>query len=92
FPTENDYVLAEVRENIVRAELTELDRATAILTWKQVYEQQATLKKRGRKAASELIAETANNSQPVFHERFSLAAAKVLDISERSVQVAVNIA
>lgn len=92
FANENDYLLAEVRENIVRAELTVLDRAASIVAWKQIYEASATLQKRGRKAASELIAETANNSQRPFQERFSLAAARVLDISERSVQVAVNIA
>ncbi len=95
FANENDYLLAEVRENIVRAELTVLDRATSIVAWKQVYEATQTVNKRGgdrKSAAKNQIADAANRSDSGFVERFSLAAAKVLDISERSVQVAVNIA
>lgn len=84
--------LREIKENIVRYELTELDRAVAILAWKEIYEGSQPLPKRGPKpkkaATPELIAESAKN----FVVRFSAAAAEAMDISERSVQVSIQIA
>ncbi|BBF92399.1 hypothetical protein BLTE_10840 [Blastochloris tepida] len=80
--------LREIKENMCRAGLTELDRAVAIATWKTIYESTENVRPRGRPRAEENSAESAL----IFSSSFSTAAAKALDISERSVKVAVAIA
>lgn len=80
--------MREIKENLVRAELTALDRAVALAEWKRIYEAQNPLPKRGRPNADEMIAETAK----IFVERFSAAAAKALGVSERSIYAAIEIA
>ncbi|MDC7787328.1 hypothetical protein PQJ75_13725 [Rhodoplanes sp. TEM] len=80
--------LREIKENFYRVGLTELDRCVAIAAWKDIYEATNPLPKRGRKSAEEIAAESAG----IFSASFSKAAAEVLAISERSVQVAVKIA
>lgn len=87
FPDEGAMRLKEIQENILRFEPTELDRAVAILHWKQIFEDTRPQPKRGR-PAKEIAAESAR----IFAERFSTAAARAMGISERSVQVAVQIA
>lgn len=87
FPDEGSMRLKEIQENILRFEPTELDRAVAILHWKEIYEDTQPQPKRGRPAK-----EIAADSARIFAERFSTAAAKAMGISERSVQVAVQIA
>jgi ParB family chromosome partitioning protein len=80
--------LREIKENMARAGLTELDRAVAIATWKEIYEATQDVQKRGGDRRSDQIAESAK----WFSERFSIASSKALGISERSVFVAVSIA
>ncbi|KPF98835.1 hypothetical protein IP86_10980 [Rhodopseudomonas sp. AAP120] len=80
--------MREIKENLVRAELTVLDRAVALAEWKRIYEAQNPLPKRGRPAAGEKI----DNLSNIFAERFSEAAARALGVNERSVQRDVEIA
>lgn len=80
--------MREIKENLVRAELTVLDRAVALAEWKRIYEAANPLPKRGRPTVDEMFAETAK----IFVERFSSAAAKALGVSERSIYAAVEIA
>lgn len=87
FPNEAAMRLKEIQENLLRFEPTELDRAVAILHWKQIFEENQPQPKRGR-PTREIIA----NSAKIFVERFSTAAAKAIGISERSVYAAVQIA
>ncbi|MCW1842265.1 ParB N-terminal domain-containing protein [Prosthecomicrobium hirschii] len=87
FPDEGAMRLKEIQENILRFEPTELDRAVAILHWKRIFEETRPQPKRGR-PSKEMLADSAR----IFAERFSTAAAKAMGISERSVQVSVQIA
>lgn len=80
--------LREIKENLCRAGLTELDRAVAIATWKVIYQTDNPTQKRGGDRRSDQIAESAK----WFSSRFSTAAARALGISERSVQVSIEIA
>lgn len=88
FADEGEIRLKEVQENILRFELTELDRASAIAAWKQIYEDTRKTPRRGRPPKSENAADSAR----IFAERFSIAAARALGISERSVRISVQIA
>jgi ParB family chromosome partitioning protein len=80
--------LREIKENMARAGLTELDRAVAIATWKGIHESVRGINRGGRPSAGKTTAESAE----VFSASFSTAAARALGISERSVFVAVSIA
>ncbi|MDQ2084061.1 ParB N-terminal domain-containing protein [Xanthobacteraceae bacterium Astr-EGSB] len=80
--------LREIKENLCRAGLTELDRAVAIATWKAIYEAGNPTPKRGRPKTDEMFAESAK----IFSSRFSTSSARALGISERSTYVAVEIA
>ncbi|NJL07967.1 MAG: ParB N-terminal domain-containing protein [Methylacidiphilales bacterium] len=80
--------LREIKENMCRAGLTVLDRAVAIAEWKRIYEATQNVQKRGGDRRSDQTADSA----VWFVESFSKASARALDISERSVQVAVAIA
>ena len=88
YPDDAACRMREIKENLVRAELTVLDRAVALAEWKRIYELQNPLPKRGRPTVDELFAETAK----IFVERFSEAAAKALGVSERSIYAAIEIA
>lgn len=88
FVDEGEIRLKEVQENVLRFELTELDRANAITAWKQIYEDSRKTPRRGRRPKSENAADSAR----IFAERFSAVAARALNISERSVRVTVQIA
>jgi len=87
FPDEGAMRLKEIQENILRFEPTELDRAVALLHWKRIFEETQPLPKRGR-PSKEIAADPAR----IFAERFSVAAANAMGISERSVRLAVQIA
>ena len=89
FADEASIRLREIRENMLRYELTALDRAVHLATWKEIHESVAGPAKRGRKSRQE---ELAQNSAAIFAGTFSKAAATALGISERSVQVAVQVA
>lgn len=80
--------LREIKENMVRFELTVLDRAVALAEWKRLYEAANPLPKRGRPSSKETLQDAAK----IFAERFSSAAASALNISERSIYFAVEIA
>ncbi len=80
--------LREIRANMATIELTVLDRAVHIAAWKEIYETVNTVDRRGGKRRG---IEPATNRQD-FAIRFSAAAAEALDISERSVRIAVQIA
>ncbi|MBB5046755.1 ParB family chromosome partitioning protein [Rhodopseudomonas rhenobacensis] len=80
--------LREVKGNLVCAELSVLDRAVSLAEWKRIYEAKNPLPKRGRPAAGENGEKISN----IFVERFSAAAARALGITERSVQLALEVA
>ncbi|MDQ2084552.1 ParB N-terminal domain-containing protein [Xanthobacteraceae bacterium Astr-EGSB] len=80
--------LREIKENLCRAGLTELDRAVAIATWKAIYEAANPVRKRGGDHRSDQSAESAL----WFSSKFSTVSARTLGISERSVHLAVEIA
>ncbi len=89
--------LREIQENMIRYELTALDRAVHLATWKQIHETLAEPAKRGRKSKAEKTQNSAKmelrqNSAAIFVGRFSAAAAEALKISERSVRAAVQVA
>ena len=88
YPDDAACRMREIKENLVRAELTVLDRAVALAEWKRIYELQNPLPKRGRPAAGENGEKISN----IFVERFSAAAARALGVTERSVQLAIEIA
>lgn len=80
--------MREIKENMLRFELTALDRAVHLATWKEIYETDNTVDRRGGKRRG---AETQTNRQD-FATRFSATAATALDISERTVRMAVQVA
>ena len=80
--------LREIKENLVRAELSVLDRAVSLAEWKRIYEAKNPLPKRGRPAAGE----NADNLSGIFCSSFSKAAALALDVNERSIQRDIEIA
>lgn len=81
--------LREIQENMIRYELTALDRAVHLAAWKEIHEAMLATPKRGRKSMQE---KSSQDPAAIFVERFTAAAARVLQISERSVQDAVSIA
>lgn len=91
YPSEAWVLLREAQENLVRYELTALDRAVHLSTWKDCHEEIHGAAKRGRKPVRTSEEELAQNSA-AFAGTFSAAAAAALRISERSVQVAVQVA
>ncbi|RXF75042.1 hypothetical protein [Hansschlegelia zhihuaiae] len=100
YPDDTAIRLDEIQENFVRYELTKLDRAVNLAAWKAIYEAEIPVaghggrrRGAGRKIKSQNSASLRKGGeQPAFAERFSAAAAAFLDISERSVQLAVQIA
>ncbi len=83
--------LAEIKADMMRGELTVLDRARYIAAWREVYETVHVPPKRGRKPATaptettdELIANFANN--------FTDAAKAALGLSQRSIYLALQVA
>lgn len=83
--------LREIKENMLRFELTALDRAVHLATWKEIHEGLYQPPTRGRKPKKIDPEKLAQNSA-AFSQSFSKAASSALGVSERSVQVAVQIA
>jgi ParB family chromosome partitioning protein len=81
--------LREARENLVRYALTALDRAVHLVAWKEAHEAIHGPAKPGRKAAAD---ELPQSSAAMFAGTFSAAAAAALDVSERTIQAAVQVA
>ncbi len=83
--------LREIKENMLRFELTVLDRAVHLATWKEIHEATYEPPKKGRKP-KKIDLEKLVQDSAAFSESFSATAAAALGISERSVRVAVQIA
>ncbi len=97
FASEAEIRLREVRENLLRYELTALDRAIHLVAWKEIYETANAVDKRGgdRRSKATISADGTNSADlrnRSFAERFSLAAAKVLGVSEDSIARSLKIA
>ena len=105
YPTDDAIRLDEIRENMVRYELTKLDRAVSLSAWKAIYDASRPVAghggaRRGAGRKSSGNPNSSGNSLPLekadgvapFVERFSLAAAAFLDVSERTVRLALEIA
>lgn len=92
FADEATIRLREIRENLLRYELTALDRAIHLFAWKEIYETANAVDKRGGARRGKHIDQIIKSDYLVFTERFSAAAAKVLAISEASVVRSVRIA
>lgn len=88
--------LREIRENMLRYELTALDRAIHLIAWKEIYETANAVDRRGGDRRSKTNSADAINSADLrnrsFVERFSLAAAKVLAVSEDSIGRSLKVA
>lgn len=92
FPNEDAIRLREVRENLLRYDLTALDRAIHLVTWKEIYEAEYVVNRRGGDRRSKAADQLSESGQLIFVERFSLAAAKVLSISETQIKTSLKIA
>jgi ParB family chromosome partitioning protein len=77
--------IREITENLIRAELTALDRACGIARWKERDEAQGNVAKRGGDRKSK-------RSALHFDESFSRVASEAFDLSERSIQTYCQIA
>jgi ParB family chromosome partitioning protein len=82
--------LREIRENMLRYELTALDRAIHLIAWKEIYETANAVDRRGGDRRSKINSADLRNRS--FVERFSLAAAKVLAVSEDSIGRSLKVA
>jgi ParB family chromosome partitioning protein len=83
--------LREIKENLLRFELTALDWAVHLATWKTIHEATYEPPRRGRKPKS-IDPEKLAKSISAFSQSFSKAASEALGVTERSVQMAVQIA
>lgn len=91
--------LGEIKGNMMRGELTVLDRALYLAAWREIYETVHVPAKRGRKPAGELIVNMTNNSGAAnddvanaFRLRFSEAAQRALKLSSKSIYRSLAIA
>lgn len=96
FADEYQIRLHEIRENMLRYELTALDRAVHLIAWKEIYETMNAVDRRGGDRRSKATEADETNSAVLrnrsFAERFSLAAAKVLAVSEDSISRSLKVA
>lgn len=96
FASEAAIRLREVTENLIRYELTALDRAVHLSAWKECHEALHGASKPGRKSRQNSAAiaggDDPEGPEAAFAATFSASAAQVLRISERSVRVAVQVA
>lgn len=88
FADEAERRLREIKENFIRRELTVLDRALNLAAWKDIYEAQNPVAGRGGKR----VKRETEVKLPDLAVCFSEVAAGTLDISERSIFRAVQIA
>lgn len=88
YASEAEIVQAEITENLVRRDLSVLDKAVDLARWREAYNAAHLVSKGGRPrkgvGAEELTAK--------FCSRFSDVALKVLGVSERSIYLALKIA
>lgn len=103
YPTEAAVRQREIDENVQRYDLTVLDRAVFLATWRDIYEAGNLTashggKRRGSGAEIKLqdpatwSDDASDAASQRFAARFSTAAAQVLGISERSIFASVRIA
>lgn len=83
--------LEEIKATMLRGDLTALDRAVHVATWKEIYEAAQGPAKRGRKP-KEPEPDDAEEMSAKFALNFSDAAQKTLRLSRRSVYLALKIA
>lgn len=99
YPTDDAIRLDEIRENMVRYELTKLDRAVSLSAWKEIYDATNAVaghggarRGAGRKSSRNFLQHEKPAAEGAFVARFSTAAAAFLDVSERTVSLALQIA
>lgn len=92
FASEAEIRLREIRENMLRYELTKLDRAIHLAAWQEIYETINPVNRRGGDRRSKAADQFPKSRELIFAERFSLAASKVLGISETQISDALKIA
>jgi len=91
--TEDQAKLAEIDENLARHELNALDRALFLLERKRVYETlHPETKHGGERKSQTLRLDGKPQTLRLYRERFSRNAAKKLGLSERAVQLSVDLA
>jgi ParB family chromosome partitioning protein len=92
FASEAALRLHEIKENIVRYELTELDRAVHLAAWKDIHEAAAGPGKKGGRPKKGEAEKPVPDLAEVFAGSFTEAAAAALKVSQRSVYRSVQIA
>ncbi|WP_292458296.1 ParB N-terminal domain-containing protein [Mesorhizobium sp.] len=88
--TETQIRKREIAENLIRRQLSVLDRAKDIADWRDIYDAEHGTGKTGRKKAREIVEDDELSAK--FALNFSEAAQAVLGISRRSVFHALKIA
>jgi ParB family chromosome partitioning protein len=88
--SDDQAALAEIDENLMRHELNALDRANFLKARKEVYERLYPETVHGKSRKSKAFVKS--QSLRLYGERFSRNIAKKLDMSERAIQMALEIA
>ncbi|EAU40196.1 hypothetical protein FP2506_11587 [Fulvimarina pelagi HTCC2506] len=86
------YRLEEIKATMLRGDLTALDRAHFVATWKSLFDTAKETGKRGRKVPAPDLAEKEEEQSAMFALSFSEAAQRALSLSRRSVFLALKIA
>jgi ParB family chromosome partitioning protein len=96
FADEAALKLAEIAENLMRRELSVLDRAMDVADWREIYEAAQGAVKRGRKKSSQLEkiedADADMLASQRFSDSFSQAAQRALGLSQPAVYRLLQIA
>ncbi len=91
YASEAEIVQAEITENLVRRELSALDKAVDLARWREAYNA-AHLVAKGRPRKAKDTPEQAEEISAKFCTLFSNVAQKALGISRRSIYLALKIA
>lgn len=92
-PTPASIRMREIAENLIRRELSVLDKAVDIADWRDIYNSERSEAKSKRKSKAALAAPTEDDEDSAkFALNFSDAAQKALGISRRSIYLALKIA